>query len=75
MYINSKLSITLIGGVKFNSLVSKETAQKILDQFYDVVSGELNDNCLEVETFDQIGQKETVLIRASEILFIQVKNE
>jgi len=73
--LNSRVSITLIRGQKLSFLTTEESSKQLLEQFYDICSGELSDNCFEVETFDELNKKETLLIRASEISFIQVRKD
>lgn len=61
-------------GLKFNSLpvtvyVDSKTKDSLLDQYYDLCSGEFDDDFIEINTSDPC--KETTVLRASDIMYIQ----
>lgn len=68
----SKVEVCLKNSQKLNFFVTETAARSLLDQYYGICSGELTDNCLEVEAFDQMNRKETILICASEISYMKV---
>lgn len=52
--------------------LSKDDSQKLLDQIYNVFSGEFNDNCIEVLNYDKDHDSvETILLKADEVLYVK----
>lgn len=45
-------------------------AQRLIDQVYDVFSGEFDDNCIEIQS-DNNGSTETVLMKADEVIYVK----
>jgi hypothetical protein len=52
--------------------LSKDESQKLLDQIYNVFSGEFSDNCIEVLNYDKDHDSvETILLKADEVLYVK----
>lgn len=58
-----------------NVIVEEEKANVLLDQFYDIVAGEITDNCFEIVSKNELDVTETILVRASEIIYIKSADE
>ncbi len=54
--------------------LKKDAATALVDQIYDVFSGELTDNCIEVISDTDIG-REVILLRADEVMYIKTQEE
>lgn len=53
--------------------LSKREADDLIDQFYDLCSGNVRDNCFEITLKNDNGCVEHTLIVASEIVSVQMK--
>lgn len=58
-----------------NVVVEEDKAHELLDQFYDIVSEEITDNCFEIVSKNELDITETILVRASEIIYIKSADE
>ena len=47
----------------------------LVDQIYNVFSGEFDDNCIEITTKDSDTAKEVVLLKADEVLYIRTQEQ
>lgn len=52
--------------------LDKDRTIALIDQIYDVFSGELNDNCIEIITDTDLG-KEVVLLKADEVVYVRTQ--
>ena len=69
---NFKVSITLKNFKEVTVFLDKRHAVSLIDQFYDLCSGQLTDNCFEIMIKND-SENEYILIKADEILSIQSK--
>ena len=67
-----KVTITLKNFKEILVYLDKQGAVNLVDQFYDLCSGDLDDNCFEVVILS-ISGNEYILIKADEILYVQSK--
>jgi hypothetical protein len=67
-----KVTITLKNFKEILVYLDKQAAVNLVDQFYDLCSGHLDDNCFEVVVANEKGN-EYILIKADEILYVQSK--
>ena len=67
-----KVTITLKNQKDIMVYLDKQGAVNLVDQFYDLCSGQLDDNCFEVVMPSDSGN-EYILIKADEILYVQSK--
>jgi len=67
-----KVTITLKNFKEILVYLDKQGAVNLVDQFYDLCSGDLDDNCFEV-VIPSISGNEYILIKADEILYVQSK--
>jgi len=67
-----KVTITLKNQKDIMVYLDKQGAVNLVDQFYDLCSGQLDDNCFEVVIPSDNGN-EYILIKADEILYVQSK--
>ena len=67
-----KVTITLKNLKEILVYLDKQSAVNLVDQFYDLCSGQLDDNCFEVVMPTDHGS-EYILIKADEILYVQSK--
>ena len=67
-----KVTITLKNFKEILVYLDKQSAVNLVDQFYDLCSGQLDDNCFEVFIRNDSGN-EYILIKADEILYVQSK--
>ena len=67
-----KVTITLKNQKDILVYLDKQSAVNLVDQFYDLCSGQLDDNCFEVVVPNHQGN-EYILIKADEILYVQSK--
>ena len=67
-----KVTITLKNQKDILVYLDKQSAVNLVDQFYDLCSGQLDDNCFEVVIRNDNGN-EYILIKAAEILYVQSK--
>ena len=67
-----KVTITLKNQKDILVYLDKQSAVNLVDQFYDLCSGQLDDNCFEVVMPTDHGS-EYILIKADEILYVQSK--
>jgi hypothetical protein len=70
--VKTKVTITLKDHRNIVVYLDKQSSVNLIDQFYDLCSGELEDNCFEVIVNSDHG-KEFVVIKADEILYVQTK--
>ena len=70
--MKTKGTITLKDHRNIVVYLDKQSSVNLIDQFYDLCSGELEDNCFEVIVNSDHG-KEFVVIKADEILYVQTK--
>ena len=70
--MKTKVTITLKDHRDIVVYLDKQSSVKLIDQFYDLCSGELEDNCFEVIANSDHG-KEFLVIKADEILYVQTK--
>ena len=68
-----RVSIALKEARSITVFLSDEETQHLLEQFYEVCSGELEDNVIEVIT--NANGYETTLIKGDEIMYIQSMEE
>ena len=68
----NKVSITLKNQKDIVVYLDKQTSVNLVDQFYDLCSGQLDDNCFEIVSPTDNGN-EYILIKADEILYVQSK--
>ena len=47
----------------------------LVDQIYNVFSGEFDDNCIEITNKDSDTAKEVVLLKADEVLYIRTQEQ
>jgi hypothetical protein len=69
----NKICIALKDSRSITVFLDKDSTQQLFDQFYEICSGNLQDNVVEVTTNDNCF--ESTLIRADEILYIQSREE
>ena len=67
-----KVTITLKNQKDIMVYLDKQGAVNLVDQFYDLCSGQLDDNCFEVVIPSDNGN-EYILIKADEIFYVQSK--
>jgi len=67
-----KVTITLKNQKDILVYLDKRSSVNLVDQFYDLCSGQLDDNCFEVVIRNDHGN-EYILIKADEILYVQSK--
>jgi hypothetical protein len=67
-----KVTITLKNEKEIMVYLDKKYAENLVDQFYDLCSGQLDDNCFEIVSPSESGN-EYILIKADEILYVQSK--
>jgi len=67
-----KVIITLKNFKEILVYLDKQGAVNLVDQFYDLCSGDLDDNCFEV-VIPSANGNEYILIKADEILYVQSK--
>jgi len=65
-----KVTITLKNQKDILVYLDKQSAVNLVDQFYDLCSGQLDDNCFEIVIPNDHGN-EYILIKADEILYVQ----
>lgn len=65
-----KVTITLKNEKEITVFLDKKAAENLVDQFYDLCSGQLDDNCFEIVS-PCISGNEYILIKADEILYVQ----
>lgn len=63
-----RLAIGLANKNEMHVYMSKEKKDETLSQFYDICSGEYDDNCLEI-----ISEEESIMIKADQIMYINTK--
>lgn len=69
-----KITIYLNKGNEIHAYLSLNDTNSLLDQIYSVFSGEFDDNCIEIISSTEFC-KETILLRASEILYIKTQSD
>jgi hypothetical protein len=47
----------------------------LVDQIYNVFSGEFDDNCIEITNKDSDTAKEVILLKADEVLYIRTQEQ
>jgi hypothetical protein len=47
----------------------------LVDQIYNVFSGEFDDNCIEITNKDSDAAKEIILLKADEVLYIRSQEQ
>ena len=47
----------------------------LVDQIYNVFSGEFDDNCIEITNKDSETAKEIILLKADEVLYIRTQEQ
>jgi len=52
--------------------LSERSARDLIDQIYDVFSGEFDDNCIEVIS-DEVGSRETLIVKADEVIYVKTQ--
>jgi len=70
--MRNKVSITLKNQKDIVVYLDKRSSVNLVDQFYDLCSGQLDDNCFEIVVPADNGN-EYILIKADEILYVQSK--
>ena len=67
----NKISIALKDNREVSVDLSPEEARDLLDQFYEVFSGGLTDNCIEIRSCGEYGFSETILVKADQVLYVK----
>jgi hypothetical protein len=55
--------------------LSSTDTNALVDQVYSIFSGEFDDNCIEICSTDKDVSKETILLKANEVLYIRVQED
>jgi hypothetical protein len=69
-----RITIHLRNDQDITVFLKKDSTTSLIDQIYDVFSGELSDNCIEVISDTDIG-KEVILLRADEVIYVKTQEE
>jgi uncharacterized protein YeeX (DUF496 family) len=71
---NKKILIFLKNSQEIHAYLSSNDTNALIDQVYSVFSGEFDDNCIEIVSNNELG-KETILLKADEILYIKTQED
>jgi len=69
-----RITIHLRNNQDITVFLKKDASTLLVDQIYDVFSGELSDNCIEVISDTDIG-REVILLRADEVIYVKTQEE
>lgn len=70
----NKIVIFLKNSQEIHVYLSLANTNSLIDQIYNVFSGEFDDNCIEIVSDNELG-KETILLKADEILYVKTQEE
>ena len=70
----NKIVIFLKNSQEIHVYLSLSNTNSLIDQIYNVFSGEFDDNCIEIVSDNELG-KETILLKADEILYVKTQEE
>lgn len=71
---NKRILIFLKNSQEIHAYLSSNDTNALIDQVYSVFSGEFDDNCIEIVSNTELG-KETILLKADEILYIKTQED
>lgn len=72
--IKKKTIIFLKNSQEIHIYLSLADTNSLIDQIYNVFSGEFDDNCIEIVSDNELG-RETILLKADEILYVKTQEE
>lgn len=72
--IKKKTIIFLKNSQEIHIYLSLADTNSLIDQIYNVFSGEFDDNCVEIVSDNELG-RETILLKADEILYVKTQEE
>ena len=67
-----KVTLHLKNSQEIHAYLSIADTNSLIDQVYSVFSGEFDDNCVEIVSDNELG-RETILLKADEILYIKTQ--
>lgn len=72
--VKKKTIIFLKNSQEIHIYLSLADTNSLIDQIYNVFSGEFDDNCVEIVSDNEFG-RETILLKADEILYVKTQEE
>lgn len=72
--IKNKTTIFLKNLQEIHVYLSLADTNSLIDQIYNVFSGEFDDNCVEISCETEFGN-ETILLKADEILYVRTQQD
>jgi hypothetical protein len=72
--VKKKTIIFLKNSQEIHIYLSLADTNSLIDQIYNVFSGEFDDNCVEIVSDNELG-RETILLKADEILYVKTQEE
>lgn len=70
-----KVIIYLKNSQEIHLYIPLNETNALMDQIYNVFSGEFDDNCIEITNQDSDTGKEVVLLKADEVLYIRTQEQ
>ena len=70
-----KVIINLKNSQEIHLYLPLNETNALVDQIYNVFSGEFDDNCIEITNKDSDTAKEVVLLKADEVLYIRTQEQ
>ena len=70
-----KVVIYLKNSQEIHLYLPHNETNALVDQIYNVFSGEFDDNCIEITNKDNDTAKEVILLKADEVLYIRTQEQ
>jgi hypothetical protein len=70
-----KILVVLNNGAQISSVLDNDTANKTIDQFYNLCSSNIDDNCFELSVRNELDKLEHTLIPLRSILYVSCREQ
>jgi hypothetical protein len=68
-----KILVVLNNGAQISSVLDNDTANKTIDQFYNLCSSNIDDHCFELSVRNELDKLEHTLIPLRSILYVSCR--
>ena len=70
-----KILVVLNNGAQISSVLDNDVADKTIDQFYNLCSANIDDNCFELSVRNELEKLEHTLIPLRSILYVSCREQ
>lgn len=67
--------MVLINGASITTVFEPKDADRVMDQYYNLCAGNIDDNCLEISARNELDKLEHTLVPMKSILYVSCKEQ